>query len=311
MAPAEKERRALAAKREHLVLRARVIQAMRDYFRANGYLEVDTPLRIPAPAPELHIQAPPSGPWFLQTSPELCMKRLLAAGYERIFQICHCFRQQERGRLHLPEFTLLEWYAAGENYRDMMAACEALIRHVAASLEIGSTLYFQGRRIDLSAPWQCLSVREAFRRYTTTTADGALAGDSFDRLMVDEIEPRLGLDRPCFLYDYPAARGALARLKPEDPSVAERFELYITGLELCNAFSELTDAAEQRRRFKNEQKARAALGARRYPLPEKFLDDLEHMPPCTGNALGIDRLVMLLADTRRIDDVVPFTPEML
>ncbi len=311
MSVGEKERRALTAKKQYMVLRARVVQALREYFLAHGYLEVDTALRIPAPAPELHIEAPPSGAWFLHTSPELCMKRLLAAGYERIFQICHCFREQERGRRHLPEFTLLEWYAAGQNYRDMMAACEALLRHVAAALEIGATVSYQGLSIDLATPWQRLSVREAFRRHTATTAEAALADDSFDRLMVDEIEPHLGMDRPCFLYDYPAARGALARLKQEDPSVAERFELYIAGIELCNAFTELTDAAEQRRRFEEERRQRAALGTRCYPLPEKFLADLEHLPPCTGNALGIDRLVMLLADTGCIDEVVSFTPEML
>lgn len=311
MAAVKKDRHALIMKREHLVLRARVIQAVRDYLRSKGYLEVDTPLRIPAPAPELHIEAPSSGSWFLQPSPELCMKRLLAAGYERIFQVCHCFRQQERGRRHLPEFTLLEWYAAGEDYRDMMTACESLIRQVAISLQSGSGLSYQGRSLDLAAPWHRLSVREAFRRYAPKTADAALSDDSFDQLMVDDIEPNLGVDRPCFLYDYPAARGALARLKPGDSSVAERFELYIAGLELCNGFTELTDAAEQRRRFETEQKHRAALGARCYGLPEKFLDDLGHMPACTGNALGIDRLVMLLADTRHIDDVVTFTPEML
>ncbi len=311
MPDTEKERRALMAKRPHLVLRAHVMQAVRDYFLAHGYLEVDTPLRIPAPAPELHIEAPPSADWFLHTSPELCMKRLLAAGYGRIFQICHCFRAQERGRRHLPEFTLLEWYAAGQDYRDMMAACEALVRHVADALGKGRHIVYQGRTVDLEAPWQRLSVREAFRRYTTTTAEGALAADTFDRLMVDAIEPYLGLERPCFLYDYPADRGALARLKPEDPSVAERFELYIAGIELCNAFTELTDTAQQRRRFEEALRRRVALGAARYPLPEKFLADLEHLPPCAGNALGLDRLVMLLADTRCIDDVVPFTPETL
>ncbi len=311
MPDTQKERRMLAARRPHLVLRACVLQAVRDYFLARDYLEVDTPLRIPAPAPELHIEAPPSEDWFLHTSPELCMKRLLAAGYERIFQICHCFRARERGRRHLPEFTLLEWYTAGRDYRHMMTQCEALIRHVAGALGKNDRLCYQGCEVDLAGPWQRLSVRKAFERYTATTAEAALADDTFDRLMVERIEPHLGFGQPCFLYDYPAERGALARLKPEDASLAERFELYITGVELCNAFSELTDAEQQRRRFAQERRQRMALGAARYPLPEKFLSDVAHMPPCTGNALGLDRLVMLLADTRRIDDVVAFTPETL
>ncbi len=311
MPDTEKERRALAAKRPQLVLRARVLQAVRDFFLAHGYLEVDTPLRIPAPAPELHIEAPPAGDWFLHTSPELCMKRLLAAGYERIFQICHCFRARERGKRHLPEFTLLEWYTAGRDYRHMMTQCEALIRHVAGALGKAGRLRCRGCEVDLAGDWRRLSVREAFDRYTDTTAEAALSDDTFDRLMVERIEPHLGFGRPCFLYDYPAARGALARLKPQDPSLAERFELYIVGVELCNAFSELTDAGQQRRRFAQERRRRTAMGAARYPLPEKFLSDVAHLPPCTGNALGLDRLVMLMADAGRIDDVVAFTPEML
>ena len=165
--------------------------------------------------------------------------------------------------------------------------------------------------VDLAPGWMRLPVAEAFLRLGSQSMEKALETGRFDEVMAHEIEPRLGKTRPVFLYDYPAACGALARLKPEDPSVAERFELYIAGLELCNAFSELTDPVEQRSRFKKEMQARRKAGAQVYPLPEKFLGALKQMPTSTGNALGIDRLIMLFADACRIDDVVAFTPEHL
>ncbi|WP_319524644.1 EF-P lysine aminoacylase EpmA [uncultured Desulfosarcina sp.] len=295
----------------NLHLRARVIDAVRAFFVRDDFLEVETPIRIPAPAPEAHIDAQESGDWFLHTSPELCMKRLLAAGYQRIFQICRCFRKDERGGRHLPEMTLLEWYATGWDYSDLMRQCEALIGFVLARLDRGSRLVFRGRAVDLSSPWERLTVDAAFRRFGGMTARQALERDCFDEIMGIDIEPQLGLERPVFLYDYPAACGALARRKPEDPSVAERFELYIAGLELCNAFSELTDATEQRERFAAENRARERLGRRAYPPAEPFLRDLACMPPAAGNALGLDRLVMLLADASSIDEVVAYTPEEL
>jgi elongation factor P--(R)-beta-lysine ligase len=295
--------------RDNLVLRADIMDAIRRFFRTRKYLEVATPVRIPAPAPEAHIDAQPSGRWYLQTSPELAMKRMLAAGYEKIFQICPCFRQKERGGRHLPELTLLEWYTAGAEYTAMMAQTEALIRSVAKGLGRADTLFFRGERIDLAPRWPRISVTEAFSKYGGTTVENALDSDRFDEIMGVEIEPRLGFDRPVFLTDYPAACGALARKKPDDPSVAERFELYIGGLELCNAFSELTDPAEQRIRFETENRMRGHRGQASYPMPEPFLDALARMPEAAGNALGIDRLVMLFADTDCIDDVVAFTPE--
>lgn len=295
----------------HLPLRARVIRSVRGFFEENSYLEVETPGRIPAPAPELHIDAPPAGEWFLQTSPELCMKRLLAAGCERIFQICRCFRAAERGRRHLPELTMLEWYAAGNDYRDLMRECERLVSEVAAALGRGERLIYRGREVDLTPPWERLTVAEAFERYTATSAGAALAAGRFDEVMGLEIEPRLGLARPTLLCDYPAPCAALARLRPDDPSVAERFELYIGGLELCNGFSELVDPEEQRRRFMEETERRRRAGKTAYPSPEPFLADLARMPPAAGNALGLDRLVMLFADAACIDEVVAFTPERL
>lgn len=298
-------------KKENLIVRARIIQAIRSFFIDHDYIEIETPVRIPAPAPESHIDAVESGDWFLQTSPELCMKMLLAAGFRRIFQICKCFRQAERGRWHLPEMTMLEWYRINSSYLDMMHECEILIDHIARQINSKNTLTYQGAEIDLAPPWSRISVAEAFKSFTSTSMEAALESDRFDEIMVEAIEPNLGQRRPAFLYDYPASRGALARTKPQDRRYAERFELYIGGLEICNAFSELTDAVEQRRRFESERNRRIDSGKSIYPMPEKFLNALGDMPEAAGNALGIDRLVMLFADTHNIDEVVAFTPEEL
>jgi len=297
--------------KRNLWLRAQIIQAVRTFFIDNDYLEIETPCRIPAPAPEAHIEAEVSGDWFLHTSPELCMKRLFTAGYPRIFQICRCFRQKERGSKHLPEMTMLEWYTAGHNYFNMMEQCEELIRFVARRAGFEDFLVYQGNRIDLNAPWPRMSVTDAFERFSSVSMETAVLQDRFDQLTAFDIEPNLGHNKPLFLYDYPAAAASLARLKPENRSIAERFELYISGLELCNAFSELTDPLEQKTRFENEQKNRSKFGLQAYPLPEKFLDSLQFMPEASGIALGIDRLVMLFANTANIDDVVAFTPEEL
>ncbi len=294
----------------NLRLRATAMAAVRRHLEGAGFLEVETPNRIPAPAPEAHIEAEPSGNWYLHTSPELCMKRLLAAGYKRIFQICKCYRSGERGRVHLPEMTLLEWYAAGWDYKAMMASTRDLVIAVVQDV-CGGDLVYQGRRIELAGPWQEIPVAEAFRLYADVSMEKALAEGRFDEVMGLEIEPRLGWERPVFLKDYPAQLASLARLKKDDPAVAERFELYIAGLELCNGFSELTDAAEQRRRFAAEQKARRAAGKAIYPEAGPFLKALQYMPPAAGNALGLDRLVMLVCDAACIDDVVAFVPEQL
>jgi lysyl-tRNA synthetase class 2 len=294
-----------------LRLRSGVQQAIRFFFEDRDYLEVETPIRIPAPAPEAHIEPEPAGDAFLHTSPELCMKRLLAAGFPRIFQLCRCFRRGERGRRHLSEFTLLEWYTAHHDYWHMMAQTEALVQHVARALDRGGRLSFQGRSIDLEGPFDRLAVEKAFRIFAGTTPEKALAAGRFDEIVGLEIEPRLGWERPVFLYDYPAPCAALARLKPDRPDRAERFELYMGGIELCNGFSELNDPAEQRRRFEQELRTRQQLDRPATPLPERFIADLAMMPPATGNALGVDRLVMLLADTLTIDDVTAFVPEEL
>ena len=297
--------------KRNLNIRARTVQAVRAFFIEKDYLEIDTPCRIPAPAPEEHIDAQTSGSWYLQTSPELCMKRLLAAGYPRIFQICKCFRQNERGSKHLPELTMLEWYTLETDYFDMMAQTEDLISDVVENINSNHYLVYQGNKIELKKPWPKISVAKAFDQFTTTTLENALSKDLFDEILTAEIEPNLGRTAPVFLHDYPASFAPLATKKPENPSFAQRFELYIAGLELCNGYSELTDPKEQRERFEIEQKKRHSLGKRNYPMPETFLESLEFIPGASGNALGIDRLVMLLADTANIDNVVAFTPEEL
>jgi lysyl-tRNA synthetase class 2 len=301
----------LARRKKSLQQRACLLQGIRQFFIGKGYLEVETPHRIPTPAPESHIDAVSSGTWFLHTSPELCMKRMMAAGYEKIFQICRCWRERERGSLHLPEFTLLEWYSAGGDYHSLMEECEGLIRSVARTIGLGQKIIFHGRKIDLSEPWERISVKEAFHCYTQTSVAEALERNLFDEIMVQDIEPRLGVEKPTFIYDYPAQRGALARLKQEDQTVAERFELYIGGLELANGFSELVDSEEQRRRFHLENQNRQSLGKRIYSMPDKFLAELDSMPSSAGIALGVDRLVMFFFDAETIDQVVTFTPEEL
>ena len=301
----------MASRETNIRLRSRIIRYIRDFFYEHEYLEVETPCLIPAPAPEAHIDAIKVDGLFLHTSPELCMKRLLCSGHSRIFQICRCFRNDERGELHLPEFTILEWYHADINYSKLMNECQEMIQSVAHRLEKGETINYQGMEIDLKGPWQRISVKKAFEKYSTLSLQDALDSNRFDEVMVEQIEPRLSETGPVFLYDYPAQLAALSRLKHNDPTLAERFELYIGGLELANAFSELTDPDEQARRFRKEIQDRERAGKTLYPLPEKFIRDLGNMPDAAGIALGVDRLVMLFTDTARIDDVVCFTPEEL
>jgi lysyl-tRNA synthetase class 2 len=297
----------LAKRRPALEARARIVQTIRAFFISNDFLEVETPQRIPVNAPEPHINAVRSGAWFLHTSPELCMKRLLAAGYPRLFQVCRVWREAERGRRHLPEFTMLEWYRADADYRSLMDDCEDLLRTLvpAGGLQVRNT------KIDLVAPWQRISVADAFASYASLPLTQALAADRFDELLTSEVEPHLGQERPTFLYDYPAQLAALARRKINEPEIAERFELYIAGIEVANAFSELTDPDEQRQRFTADETARRAQGKEPLPLPEKFLTELANLPPSAGIALGVDRLVMLLTDAATIDEVVAFSPEEL
>lgn len=288
--------------------RAEIIQAIRTFFINREYLEVDTPIRLPCLIPEAHIEPEQSAGWLLQTSPEMCMKRLLAAGLPRIFQICRCFRRRERGSRHLPEFTMLEWYRSGIDYTDLMAECAELLRFVAATVDCPDK---SAAALFGKADWQYLTVQQAFALHVPLTVDQALAADAFDEMVVRYLEPRLGTSRPTFLHDYPASLGSLARLKTGDQRLAERFELYVNGLELANGFSELTDAAEQRQRFIRERAIIESQGRQAGPMPERFLAELGELQSAAGIALGVDRLVMLLCGAKSIDEVVAFTPESL
>jgi len=288
-----------------------MVQAIRRFFAEKDYLEVETPQLIPAPAPEVHIDAVSTGGGYLQTSPELCMKRLLSAGFPKIYQISKCFRANERGDLHLPEFCLLEWYRAGIDYHDLMEECRDLILWISHELGVNGEICYQGRKIDLNGPWKKISVKESFADFGSMPLEEAMERRCFDDVMVREIEPNLISMGPVFLYDYPAPFAALARLKPDDPEFAERFEIYIGGLELANGFSELTDSKEQRARFERDHKQRHDGGKETYPMPESFLNCLEYMPDAAGVAVGVDRLAMIFADKSKIDEVVTFTPEEL
>jgi lysyl-tRNA synthetase class 2 len=239
------------------------------------------------------------------------MKRLVGAGYPKIFQICKCFRHGERGSRHLPEFTLLEWYRAGTDYLGLMEESEEMVAFVLEELGLPPRLEFQGRSLDLQRPWDRLTVQEAFERYASTSLERAMESGRFDEILAFEIEPSLGFPKPVFLYHYPSALAALARLSQGAPGYAERFELYVAGVELANAFSELTDPVEQKARFEKELAKRDEQGKTVYPMPEKFLRTLPFMPKSAGIALGVDRLVMLLSNQKEIDPVVSFTPEEL
>ncbi len=271
------------------------------------FLEVETPTRIPAPAPELHIDAEPSGDRFLITSPELQMKRLLAAGYEKLFQICRCFRRGERGDIHLPEFTMLEWYRAGATISDLMNDCELLVTAAARSVDAFPIATRLDIATDLTPPWERIEVADAFEQHAGWRPGPNPDPDRFEQDLVSKIEPSLPKHRPVFLVGYPASMASLARLDPLDPTRAERFELYANGLELANGFTELVDGKEQRLRFEQESHERKAANKTAYPIDEQFLQALElGLDPCAGIALGLDRLVMLLTGAPTIDDVVAF-----
>jgi lysyl-tRNA synthetase class 2 len=293
--------------RRNLKIRAQILEAIRCFFRESGFLEVETPVRYPCPEPELHIEAVKSGDWYLSTSPELHMKRLLADGYEKIFQISKCFRRGERGRLHNPEFTMLEWYRTGSDYLGMLADMEHLVLFIGSNLGRTFRIEYQGTSIDVSAPWPRVTVKEVFQRFAGWSPEPVPNPDRFDMDLVDKVEPALSRTRPTVLLDYPASMCSLARLKPGNPEVVERLEVYVGGLELANAISELTDTVEQRHRFEVENEKRWRLGRESYPTPEQFLSVIGQMPPSGGCALGVDRLVMLFCNALAIDEVVSFT----
>jgi lysyl-tRNA synthetase class 2 len=286
--------------------------SLRSFFAGRGFLEVDTPIRQPVIIPERYIEPLRSGDAFLQTSPELSMKRLLAHGCSKIFQICPCFRKNEKGRRHLEEFTMLEWYHSGENYLRLMDDCERLLRHVLRDLSAEGVLEDAAAPIfpgfDLQKDWERVTVEEAFQRYSPCSLQQSLSDNSFDEILVEYIEPQLGLGTPAFLMDYPLELGSLARAKAENPHVVERFELYLGGVELANGFTELTDEGEQRRRFHKELKEIENSWGPDLVMPERFLQDLCRLQGAAGIALGVDRLFMLALGLDDINDVVTFSP---
>ncbi|MBI3453193.1 MAG: EF-P lysine aminoacylase GenX [Rhodospirillales bacterium] len=330
-----------ALRRARLEARARIVAATRTFFAGRDFIEVETPALQVSPGMEPHLRAfrtelhaPGAGsaPRYLHTSPEFAMKKLLVAGLPRIWQMARVFRDGERSATHHPEFAMLEWYRAGAGYEALIDDCAGLLRAALAAAGTEAFIW-QGRACDPRAPFERLSVAEAFRRYAdgldilatapdplSPSLDRLAAGaqplgiaprpgdrwdDLFFRIFLDRIEPQLGNGRATILYDYPASMAALARPKPGDARLAERFELYVCGLELANAFGELTDAAEQRRRFVADMDIKQRLYGLRYPADEDFLAALAHgMPESAGIALGFDRLAMLATGAAGIEDVL-------
>jgi lysyl-tRNA synthetase class 2 len=295
--------------------RAAALRAVRAYFDGRGFVEVETPVRVPCPGLDPHLAGVGAGPGrYLITSPEYQMKRLLVGGVPRCYQFARCFRGDEVGRLHQPEFTMLEWYRAFAGVESVMADTEALVRATCAALGRPGRLEAGGLAAELGGgPFERLRVADAFERYAGV-GEGEmlrLAADdeaAYFRALVDAVEPALArAGRPVFLVDFPATHASLARRRPDDPRYAERFELYAAGVELCNGFGELTDPAEQRARFARDLEVRRARGLDAYPPDERFLAALdEGLPPSAGNALGFDRLVALALGAPGVGEVMAF-----
>ncbi len=288
---------------EYFPKRALAIRAIREYFDAEGFVEVDTPVRIPAPANEPHIIPPASGEWFLRASPELQLKRLLAMGFTKLYQIGPCFRQGESGDRHSPEFTMLEWYRANATYMDVLDDMRKYV--VAAAQAINNTTIVErdGIKLDLAEPWEIITVQAAMIKYAGWDPLEEYDQDRFDFDMGIKVEPQLPKDKVVVLMDYPAQAAALAQLSAKDSRVAERWEAYAFGIELCNAFGELIDPIEQRARFVAARDEKIACGETPMPLDEDFLATLGSMPPSGGAALGIDRLIMVLTGAPTINKV--------
>jgi lysyl-tRNA synthetase class 2 len=331
------DRDSYADRRPFLLARGRILAGVRDWFRQRGFLEVETPALQVSPGNEVHLHAfgteltTPAGgrqPFYLHTSPEFACKKLLAAGEGRIFSLSHVFRNRERGPLHHPEFTMLEWYRTDEPYETLMADCAAIMAEAAKAAGSGQ-LQWKGRSADPYAEPERLGVAEAFAKFAgidllatvngeagdrdrfATAANAAgveIAGDDtwsdiFSRVLVERIEPNLGHGRPALLDRYPLPEAAWAQ-RADDPRLAQRFELYACGVELANGFAEITDPAEQRRRFEAAMAERQRRYGERYPIDDDFLKALDRMPPASGIALGFDRLVMLLTGASRIEQVL-------
>ncbi len=330
-----------ADRRPALLARARIKSAIRAWFEAEGFVEVETSCLQVSPGNETHLHAFKTEAigtdmqrrdFYLHTSPEFAMKKLLAAGEEKIFTFAPCFRNRERGPLHAPEFTMLEWYRAGAGYETLWEDCAALMK-IAAEVTRRMEWSWRGRTCDVTKTYDWTTLDQAFAQFAEIAlhetydaasvnrdalterarAHGIAFGgddtwaDIFSRVLAEKIEPYLGLYRPEILCEYPVHEAALARPKLDDPCVAERFELYVCGVELANGFGELNDPAEQRRRFEKWMNDKERIYAERYPIDDDFLAALEHMPAASGCALGFDRLVMLATGATHIDQVL-WTP---
>ncbi len=313
-------------KRDFLKKRSQIIKVLRRFFDAQEFIEVETPALTVCPTIDAHIHAFKAGDMYLHTSPEFDMKKLLVAGMPLIYQICHVFRKGEKSKLHSPEFTLLEWYRAGADYNALIDDCVDILREIARTLAIEGYTHM-GISSNPFGQWQKISVCEAFKQYVdidlynylndlhgfskaankagVRVIDSDNWDDIFHAVMAQKIEPYLGIGVPTILYDYPISMAALSRKKPSDQRFAERFELYVCGIELANAFSELTDAGEQRARYDAEMKLKQELYGETYPADEDFFKALEHgMPKSAGIALGVDRLIMLATGAERINDIL-------
>lgn len=323
--------------KERLRIRWKVIQGIREFFLSRGFIEVDTPILLEAPGMESHLSNfetlfhGPDGSsrkLYLPTSPEYAMKALLVSGFERIFQLCHSFRNGEHSLLHSPEFAMLEWYRAYASSEEIMKDTEDLVRTLAKQVTGKERILYQGKTVDLSPPWERITVKEAMERHAGIRLDEVSSPEDFRALLVQkgyrefspeldwntlffmpflkEVEPKLGRGKPAILVDYPPSMCLLARMK-EGEDAADRFEVYIEGLELANAFTELCDPVEHRRRLAEQQKERIAQGREVLPVDEAFLRCIERgLPPSGGIALGVDRLVMLLTGSRELSEVLPF-----
>ena len=321
--------------------RQTVFKTIRAWFEKDGFDEVDTPALQISPGLEVHLRAfatqfdnPLGGSeqFYLHTSPEFTMKKLITAGLPKIFQLCKTYRNEGLSATHQPEFTMLEWYRQGVDYTQIMADTEALVRACTQACH-QTVLRHNNRTCDPFQPWERLTVAEAFRKYTDIDLMATIPNeptiepnpeklrkeaekigeictdddrweDIFFRIMLNHIEDKLGDGVPTILYEYPTCLGALARQKPDNPLVVERFEAYICGVELCNAFSELTDPVEQEKRFTYDMDMKQKLYGERYPIDSDFLAALTYgMPECAGNAIGVDRLIMLITGAEHITDV--------
>ncbi len=338
-----KRLRAQPDKLTYLYQREKIVDAIRHFFKSQEFLEVDTPLLVKSPGTEpylevfattlLDFERHPT-PAYLLTSPEYALKKLLVTGIPKLFSICKSFRNAEGLSFkHNPEFTIMEWYRTHADYTDIMKDCEQLFVAIARTLDttqIGPTTSwtYQGKMYDLTPPWERISVAEAFFSYCGIDVDTLLderklkeAGKKrgfsvestttweqvYNQFLLNDIEPHFGVDHPTIIYDFPVSQASLAKKKDSDPRFAERFEFYVAGIEMGNAFSELTDAEEQRSRFESELNERAILGKTAYQLDEDYLEAIKAgLPPTGGIAVGIDRIVMFFADAPQISDVVVF-----